>query len=395
VRQTSFSLLLLATFAVQSAAQSPKQPLPEPVVAQTPSQFSHRLDSALTELERNGWFSGAVLVAKDGKPLFARAYGMANRDRQIPNTIETRFNIGSMNKMMTAVSIMQLAQAGKISLGATVGTYLPDYPNADVRSKVTLRQLLTHTSGLGSYWNERFERNRLKIETTSDYLALFAEDPLEFAPGDHFEYSNDGFIVLGAIVERVSGMRYFDYVTQNILRPAGMTATDLSALKDSVASRAVGYESPDGDDGPLQMPDVTKPAPATTPNWGNLPNRGGPAGGGYTTVWDLVRFGDALRAGKLLSQQWLDSMWTARVEMPQMGTPSSYGFGFMVRSAPLGRQVGHTGGSPGVSSSYDLYLDKGYGVSVLTNQDPVGLRLALRKITAGLRGLELAEKGGV
>ncbi|MEP7345769.1 MAG: serine hydrolase, partial [Gemmatimonadaceae bacterium] len=108
---------------------------------------------------------------------------------------------------------------------------------------------------------------------------------------------------------------------------------------------------------------------------------------------DLVRFGDALRAGKLLSQQWLDSLWTARVAMPQMPTPASYGYGFMVRQTPLGRQAGHTGGSPGVSSSYDLYIDKGYGVAVLTNQDPVGLRLALRKITAGLRGLELATEG--
>jgi len=374
-------------------AQTPASPAAEPVVAQTPAQFAQRLDSALTELERNGWFSGAVLVAKDGKPLFARAYGMANRDRKIPNSIETRFNIGSMNKMMTAVSIMQLAQAGKVSLGATVGTYLPDYPNADVRSKVTLRHLLTHTSGLGYYWNERFDRNRLKIETTQDYLELFADDPLLFAPGDHFEYSNDGFIVLGAIVERVTGMPYFDYVTQKILRPAGMVATDLSALGDSASSRAIGYMSPDGEDDPRRVPDVTKPAPATSPNWETLPNRGGPAGGGYTTAWDLVRFGEALRSGTLLSQPWLDSMWTARIQMPQMPTPASYGFGFMVRSGPLGRQVGHTGGSPGVSSSFDLYLDKGYGVSVLTNQDPVGFRLALRKIAAGLRGLELAENG--
>ncbi len=384
------ALPLLLVLSVPVSSQAPAAPPAEPIVSQTSPQFVHRLDSALKELEKNGWFSGAVLVSHLGKPLYARAYGMADVARKIPNSIETRFNIGSMNKMMTAVAIMQLAEARKISLGARVGVYLPDYPNGEVRDKVTLSQLLTHTSGLGSYWNERFNRDRLKIETVNDYLSLFADDPLLFAPGERFEYSNDGFIVLGAIVERVSGMTYFDYVGERILRPAGMVATDFSALRDSVTSRAVGYMSPDGDDGPTPMPDVSKPAPVTSPNWQTLPNRGGPAGGGYTTAGDLVRFGDALSAGKLVSQQWLDSLWTARVPMSEMPTAASYGYGFMVRQSPLGRQVGHTGGSPGVASSYDLYIDKGYGVAVLTNQDPVGLRLALRKISAGLRGLELS-----
>ena len=129
------------------------------------------------------------------------------------------------------------------------------------------------------------------------------------------------------------------------------------------------------------------------PNWETLPNRGGPAGGGYVSAVDWIRFGDALRSGKLVSRAWLDSLWTARVKTSIMTQETWYGYGFFVRQTALGRRVGHTGGSPGVADAVDIYPDKGYVVAVLTNQDGPGLQIAMRKITAGLEGVERATRG--
>lgn len=344
--------------------------------------FAASLDSALSRLNATGWFSGTVLVMRDSTTLFSRSYGLADRVRNVPNGPETRFNIGSMNKMMTAVAIMQLAEAGKIKLQDNVGRYLPDYPNAAVREKVTLAQLLTHTSGMGSYWNDRFERNKSRIESVDDYVALFVDEPLLFEPGAHFEYSNSGFIVLGKIVERVSGQTYEAYVRQHVFAPAHLTGTDFSAIRDSVPSRAIGYIPEQ--DVELGDADVTQPAPRMVANWSTLPNRGGPAGGGYTTAPDLMRFGDALTRGTLVAKSWVDSLWTPRVSMPQMPAPTSYGYGFMVRETALGRRIGHTGGSPGVATAFDLYPESGYRVVVLTNSEGPGFVRALRLITATL-----------
>lgn len=344
--------------------------------------FAAGVDSALSRLSERGWFSGTVLVMHDRATVLSRSYGFADRVHRVPNGAETRFNIGSMNKMMTAVAIMQLAEGGKIRLSETVGRYLPNYPNAAVRDKVTLSQLLTHTSGLGSYWNERFERDKSRIQTVDDYVALFVDEPLLFEPGAHFEYSNSGFIVLGKIVEQVSGQTYESYVREHIFKPAGLTGTDFSAIGDSLPTRAIGYVPEE--DVELSDADVTKPPPRMVANWATLPNRGGPAGGGYTTAGDLVRFGDALNRGDLLGRAWVDSLWTPRVSMPQMPTPTSYGYGFMVRDTPLGKRIGHTGGSPGVATAFDLYPESGYRVVVLTNSDGPGFFRAMRLIAATL-----------
>ncbi|HEX3550231.1 MAG TPA: serine hydrolase domain-containing protein, partial [Candidatus Elarobacter sp.] len=209
-----------------------------------------------------GTFSGAVLVAKNGRPLFAKAYGLADRDRKVPNKLETRFRIGSMNKMFTAVATLQLLQAGKIRLTDSVGTFLPDYPNKDVASKVTVRQLLTHTGGTGDIFGPEYTAHRLELRTIADYVALYGARAPLFEPGSKFAYSNYGFVLLGAIVEKASGQNYYDYVREHVYAPAGMTATGSEPESVAVPNRAVGYTDDDG---------------RVTPNTDTLPYRCSPA----------------------------------------------------------------------------------------------------------------------
>ena len=162
---------------------------------------------------------GAVLVARNGRPIASKAAGVANRTTGTPNTLETKFNLGSLNKMFTSVAIAQLAQDGRLNFDDAVSKHLPDYPNKEIAKKVTIHQLLTHTSGMGSYTNDKFAAHRSQLLTVAAHLPLFANEPLAFAPGAKFQYSNSGFMVLGAIIERLSGQGYYDYVRDNISSP--------------------------------------------------------------------------------------------------------------------------------------------------------------------------------
>src|SRR5579863_1630363 len=232
-------------------------------------------------------FAGAVLVAKDGRSILAEAYGLADRQGKVPNTLKTRFRIGSMNKMFTAVSILQLAQAGKLALNDPLGKYLIDYPNKDVAAKVMIHHLLTHTGGTGDIFGPEFDSHRLELRTLQDYVKLYGNRAPEFDPGSQWKYSNYGFILLGVIIERVSGRSYYDYVRDHVYTPAGMTASGSEPEDVAVPDRSVGYTwSPNGQ---LQ------------PNAGTLPYRATSAGGGYSTVGDLLNFANALQQHKLLN----------------------------------------------------------------------------------------------
>jgi D-alanyl-D-alanine carboxypeptidase len=299
-------------------------------------------------------FSGAVLLAKDGKPIFTGAYGMADREKKIPNTLNTKFRIGSMNKMFTAVSILQLVEAGKISLSDPVGKYLADYPNKDIATKVTIQQLLTHTGGTGDFFGPQFDAHRLELKTLQDYLKLYGERAPEFEPGSRWEYSNYGFLMLGVIVERVSGKSYYDYVSENIYKPAGMTSTGSLPEDQNVPERSVGYMQRDGNK--LQ------------PNTDTLPYRGTSAGGGYCTVEDFLRFANALTNHKLLNVQNTDLLTTGKVDTPR---GDKYAFGFMDNGAGTAmRHFGHGGGAPGMNGDLQIFPQSGYAIVVLSNLDP-------------------------
>jgi CubicO group peptidase (beta-lactamase class C family) len=343
------------------AAATPARRLSEAEVASS-------LTAYLEGLVKEDRFSGVVLVAKDGKPFVVKAYGLADKAKNLPNNPETKFNLGSMNKMFTAVAIAQLAEQGKLSFDDKVGKFLPDYPNKDVANKVTIHQLLTHTSGLGSYWNARFDARRAQIKTVADYLALFADEPLKFEPGARFEYSNSGFIVLGAIIEKVSGQSYYDYVREHIYKPAGMRNTDAYQMTDETPNLAMGYTNIGDDDKPTSGP--------RRPNTETRPNRGGPAGGGYSTVEDLLRFATALADHRLLSAKMTDLITTGKVPMGR----GKYAYGFGDMQVNGHRFFGHNGGAPGIGSDLSIFPELGYVAVVMTNYDPPLMMPVARKV---------------
>jgi CubicO group peptidase (beta-lactamase class C family) len=299
-------------------------------------------------------FSGAVEVTRNGKSIFSGAYGLADRDKKIKNDLSTQFRIGSMNKMFTAVSALQLVQNGKLKLDATLNQYLPDYPNKDLASKVTIHQLLTHTGGTGDFFGPEFDKHRLELKTLQDYVKLYGQRDVKFAPGSKWEYSNYGFLLLGVIVQKVSGQDYYDYVRQHVFLPAGMTLTDSLPEEQTVAKRSVGYTKEDGSE-------------TWAPNTNTLPYRGTSAGGGYSTVGDLQRFAQALHDHKLLDAQYTDLLTTGKVET---GGGSKYAYGFMDQNAGGVRSYGHGGGAPGMNGDLTIYPESGYVVTVLANMDP-------------------------
>ena len=295
-------------------------------------------------------FAGAYLWARNGKVIVSGATGLSDREKNIANTLDTQFRIGSMNKMFTAVATLQLVEKGKLALEDPLIKHMPDYPNKDLASKVTVRHLLTHTGGTGDVFGPEFDKNRTGLRDLSDYVKLYGARGLEFEPGSKWEYSNYGFLLLGVLIEKVSGQAYYDYVRENVFRPAGMTSTDSLPETEKVAKRATGYMKGGG---------------KWVPNTDTLPWRGTSAGGGYSTVGDLLKFAQALTSHKILSARWLDE---ATKEQAKGGPGYGYGFG----SGDEGgiRFFGHSGGVPGMNGMLRVYPETGAVIAVLSNLDP-------------------------
>jgi D-alanyl-D-alanine carboxypeptidase len=302
------------------------------------------------ERARADEFAGAVLVARDGKVLLQGAWGRADRTAGTANTPATRFRIGSMNKMFTAVATLQLVEAHKLALDDPIGNHLPNYPNKQMATNVTVRHLLTHTGGTGDIFGPTFDQHRLQLREHRDYLKMYGSRGLTQEPGARFEYSNYGFVLLGALIEQVSGMSYYDYVDEHVLRPAGMTSTGSLPESTHVPDRAVGYMR------------ASRTGGAWMPNTDTLPWRGTAAGGGYSTVGDLLRFAQALRAGRLISKATL-----AEATRPHQ---QQYGYGFGVQGEGRLRSYGHGGGAPGMNGELRVFPRLGYVVVSLSNLDP-------------------------
>ena len=339
----------------------------------TPAEFAvPRLseDAAIAalrnELDKRGAedkFAGAVLIAKSGKPIFTGAYGLADREKKVPNKLDTQFRIGSMNKMFTAVAVLQLAQAGKINLSDPLGKYLSDYPNKELASKVTIHHLLTHTGGTGDFFGPEFDKHRLELRTLQDYVKLYGQRGVEFEPGSKWAYSNYGFLLLGVLIEKVSGQSYYDYVAEHVYKPAGMTLTASLAEDQLVPGRSVGYTLFRDQPGPGEVaaPDAWRP------NTDTLPFRGTSAGGGYSTVEDLLRFAKAVESQKFLDAKHSELLTTGKVET---GGGGKYAYGFGDRSFGGIPCFGHGGGAPGMNGDLEICPGPGYVVAVLANLDP-------------------------
>lgn len=311
------------------------------------------LDDELARRAADGSFSGAVSITRAGETLYAAARGDAVNG-QSANAVDTKFRFGSMGKMFTAVAIAQLAQAGKLSFDDPVGKFLPDYPNAEV-SRVTLHQLLTHTGGTGDIFGPEFMERRAQLRQLGDYVALYGSRAPEFPPGSQHRYSNYGFILLGRVIEQVSGMDYDRYVREKIFLPAGMTATDNQPESSAVRGLSVPYSA--------------DPKGALRPATDTLPWRGTSAGGGYSTVGDLQKFASALLAHRLLDERHTSTLLTGKVDTPRPGL--RYAYGFEDARLPNGlHRVGHGGGAPGMNGVLAIYPDTGFVVVVLANRDP-------------------------
>jgi CubicO group peptidase (beta-lactamase class C family) len=284
-----------------------------------------------------------------------------------------QIQLGSMGKMFTAVAICQLAEAGKLSFDDKLIKFLPDYPNRAVAEKVTIHHLLTHTSGLGDFFSKpEYEAAKERLRTSWEYIVFYAGDALAFEPGTDEKYSNSGFMVLGPIIERTSGLGYSDYVRQHIFRPAGMENSGYNDDGDERTDIAVAYHQ---DGWNPKFRGEANVSPVLWKDSGKRLGQGGPAGGGYSTVEDLLKFDIALRKHKLLGPAYTRRILTGEGELGTFGTLKlRHVYGFRLEEERGDRSLGLSGTYPGVSGELAMFLDRDLTVITLSNFDsPKGI----------------------
>lgn len=327
---------------------------------------------AMDRLAQTVDFSGCLSISDGANMIFEECRGVADRNSGTAVDMQTRFRIASTGKMFTAVAIAQLVEAGKLSWDATLAQLLPDYPDRATAEKITVWQLLHHTAGLGDFFVPEFFQNRETFVDPADYLALIARQPKAGQPGADWSYSNAGYVLLGRIIETVSGESYFDYIERHIFAPSGMTDSGFEALEDVTPKLATGYFR----DGAF--------ATIWKANWMTLPFKGSPAGGGYSTNTDLLRFAAALRGGKLVSAATLEKMFEDAIP----AGPGAYAAGFGDRPSH-GRHIrGHSGGAPGMSANLAIVWETGASVAVTSNQGDAPTAMLLSERIADLLAAE-------
>ncbi len=323
-----------------------------PKTAVSPAQMKQLIHTALDRLVRENDFSGCVTVADGGKTVFDECRGMAERNFGVPIDQQTKFRVGSVSKMFTAVAIGQLVEAGKLSWDSTLAKLVPEYPDQAAAKKITVWELLHHTSGLGDFFVPAFFEQREKYVNPVDYLDLIARQPVVSEPGKQWSYSNAGYILLGRIIENVSHDGYFDYIQRHVFAPAGMRSSGFNTMDQVTPKLAVGYfhESPF--------------SAKWKANWMKIPFKGSPAGDSYSTNADLLRFAAALRGGKLLKPVTLTEMFKDPVPMG----PGAIAAGFGERLSH-GRHIrGHQGGIEGVTTDLAMVWETQGAVALTSNE---------------------------
>jgi len=345
----------LLTRLYLSPAQSPE--VPTQLKKLTNQEMLNTFDSYVQRLSSRGIFSGSILIAKDQKVLYKTAHGMASRRYNIQNNVKTKFNLGSMNKMFTSVSILQLIEAGKLALNDKLTEYLDrNWFGEGSFDEITIRQLLTHTSGIG-YIPGEISADK-DIRQLKDSISLLKKAQLNTTPGTAYRYSNTGMLLLGMVIEKVSGENYYQYINHHIYQPANMYNSGSFDIDIPTKNLAMGYYFD-----------------STFNRWKNNTFvhsvKGGPAGGGYSTVEDLNNFANALTQYQLLSTTLTEQAYSAKPEYHAI----NYGYGFSINGEVNNRIIGHSGAFIGVSSILNIYLDTGFTAVVLANQgfasDPI------------------------
>ncbi len=316
-----------------------------PIVQSQSQELSEKIDEVMSDFVQLDQFSGCVLVAKDGEVLYAKAFGEANKDHHVPNTLQTKFNIGSIGKTFTGVAIMQLAERGLLDVDDPASAHLPGFPFGD---QITIHHLLTHTSGTFNYFaHPEFAARMSRIRGVQDALPLIYEQDLRFdTPGAQFSYSNSGIVILGAVIEALTGREYAGYIRENILEPAGMWDTGINYWDQVVENRASGY--------------IKRLSGEFTINIFTVPPANAD-GGIETTVEDMLRFDQALYGEELVGKESKDKMFSPFL--------NDYGYCWRIDERHGGTVVGHGGGAPGISADFQRFIDDGYTLVVLSNYD--------------------------
>jgi CubicO group peptidase (beta-lactamase class C family) len=345
------SLFLLISVVLVQCQIVPKTPTLEPTSAQeqpatrgSDAEIVAFLSDYLDRLAGNLNFSGVVYFARDESVLFHRAYGLANRSYNVRNTTDTRFNLASASKMFTAVAIAKLVEEGQLSYDDPIGTYLDtDWVSQEVGATVQVKHLLNHTSGLGHYWDD-WDDYANTIRQLDDYKPIIS-DELAFEPGTDYQYSNSGYLLLGAIIEKITGKTYYEHMQRVIFDPCGMADTGFYEMDIPHPNLATGYYEDEEDDGKLKN------------NTLFLGVRGASDGGAWSTATDMHRFVLALRSDMLVNSDTREILWTPKPMSPE------YGYGFQIRD----HWVGHWGGFTGFEAFVFYFPASGHTFVTFSN----------------------------
>ncbi|WP_342117581.1 serine hydrolase [Pseudoduganella sp. OTU4001] len=315
--------------------------------AQTP--LEQRIDAALAPMFKPNWPGATVIVTRNGKPVFRKAYGLASVQDNTPMQPEMQLRMGSITKQFTAVGILQLAEQGKLSVKDDIRKYLPDFP--DKGKTITIEHLLHHTSGIPNYTSLKAFRGLLgENVSVPQVYASFKDEALEFATGERHSYSNSGYFLLGMVIEKLAGAKYQDYVAQNIFDPLGMKDTAYEGSERSDKRRIKGHRLSGKDIVPVSDIDV---------------DIAYAAGALVTTVDDMARWDAAVSSGKLLKAATWSQAFTS-CSLPQ-DAPCNYGYGWNIGTLAGHKMIHHGGSIPGFTAQALRLPDDKVFVAVLTN----------------------------
>jgi CubicO group peptidase (beta-lactamase class C family) len=330
--QKGVVLLLSLSISLSSFAQSSTDP-----------DVTRKIDDYMDALVKAGWFNGSILVARNGNVVVSKGYGMANFELDVPNTPQTKFRLGSITKPFTAMAIMLLQERGKLSDQDSICKYLPECPAT--WQAITLRHLLSHTSGIAKHDKAGvYLKTAMMPMTLPQLIDSFKNKPADFKPGEKMDYNNNGYILLGYVIEKVSGQSYETFISENIFKPLKMMDSGYDNHDPIIKNRAAGYRR----EGTtlLNATYIDQSQPFS-------------AGALYSTTEDLLRLDQALYENKFLSQKSLDAMFT-----PVVGL---YGYGWFINKQFNRTAISHPGGVPGSSAMITRYPDEKLLIVMLSN----------------------------